>query len=104
MQSIQALSTIISIRLTTLPDDDLERIAKDKSSYFSNPDTIINTHNTLKHLTSEIPLLSPVALTWSLVLYRLFAAFTGEGEMLPHSYNQAMVRHAGSEADVDDVI
>jgi hypothetical protein len=102
MQTIQAFSAIISIRFSSLPDTDLgtlravtlltiEPLAKDKSHFFSNPDTIGQIQAALKYLAPEIPFLAPVALNWALTMHRLFSSLTGEGEEIPKTHVPALV-------------
>lgn len=102
MQAIEAFSAIISIRFSSLPDTDLrmvlpgialrvESLAKDKSHFFSNPESITQIQATLKYLAPEIPLLAPVALNWALTMHRLFSSLTGEGEEMPKTHIQSMV-------------
>jgi hypothetical protein len=69
----------------------VESLAKDKSHFFSNPDTITQIQTTLKYLVPEIALLAPVALNWALTMHRLFSSLTGEGEEMPKTHMQSMV-------------
>ena len=69
----------------------LESLARDKSHFFSNPDTITQIQATLKYLAPEIALLAPVALNWALTMHRLFSSLTGEGEEMPKTHVQSMV-------------
>ena len=72
----------------------VETLAKDKSHFFSNPDSITQIQATLKYLAPEIPLLAPVALNWALTMHRLFSSLTGEGEEMPRTHIQSMVHTA----------
>src|SRR5271169_5531803 len=100
MQSIQALSAVISIKLTSLRDPDLgnflamslitDSLAKDMS-YFSKPDSIVKINNTLKYLAPNVPLLAPAALNWALTMHRFFAALTEEDEDLPRTHTETIV-------------
>jgi hypothetical protein len=69
----------------------LESVARDKSHFFSNTDTITQIQATLKYLAPEIALLAPVALNWALTMHRLFSSLTGEGEEMPKTHVQSMV-------------
>jgi hypothetical protein len=101
MQSIQALSAVISIKLTSLRDPDLgsfaiislitDSLSKDTLSYFSKPDSIVKINNTLKYLGPDVPLLAPAALNWALTMHRFFTALTEEDEDLPKAYTETIV-------------
>jgi hypothetical protein len=114
MQSIQALSAVISIKFASLPDVDLghvhlisliaDALARDTSCYFSKPDSIVKIQNALKYLAPDIPLLAPAALNWALTMHRFFTALTEENEELPTRHSDTIVTYYFLPSDLDATI
>jgi hypothetical protein len=84
----------------------LASLAKDKLHFFSDADTILQIHNTLKLLSTETSLLAPVLLSWALTTHRLFASLTGEGDEmpLPRSHVHTMVSPAQFRLIADKIV
>jgi len=68
-----------------------DTLSKDRSHFFSSPDSIVHIQNAMKSLVPEVPVLAPVALNWALTMHRLFSSLTGGDEELPNSHIQAIV-------------